>query len=196
MNHFLALRLADAPRDQLAALSSRLQAWDLPANWVHPDDFHLNLLFLGRCDADEARTLPYTIEDLAQSLPRPQLRLAGLGAFGGRTEPRVVYAALEDRDGACARAHLDLCDALGMKPEAHFHPHVTICRPRPPHPHDATHPSIRSARPGRRDWPTLLEAHGLADWGECPTTELVLYRSTDRTPRYAELASWRLLKAA
>ncbi len=196
MNHFLALRLADEPRDRLAAISSRLQEWNLPAAWVHPEDFHLTLLFLGRCDADEARTLPYSIEDLAQSLPRPRLRLAGLGALGGRTEPRVVYAGLEDRDGACALAHRDLCDALGMKPEAHFHPHITICRPRTPPPFDQAQPSLRWSRPARRDWPCLLEAHGLADWGECPTTELVLYRSTDRTPRYAELASWRLLNAA
>jgi RNA 2',3'-cyclic 3'-phosphodiesterase len=190
MNHFLALRLADEPRDRLAALSTRLQEWNLPANWVHPDDLHLTLLFLGRCDADEARTLPYTIEDLAQSLPRPRLRLAGLGALGGRSEPRVVYAGLEDRDGACGVAHHDLCEALGMKPEARFHPHITLCRPRGPQPFELSQMSAR------RDWPCLLAAHGQADWGECPTTELVLYRSTDRTPRYAELASWRLMNAA
>lgn len=190
MNHFLALRLADGPRDRIADLARRLQEWNLPANWVHPEDYHLTLVFLGHCDADEVRTLPYAIEDLACGLPRPRLRLAGLGAFGGRTEPKVVFAALEDPEGACAAIHRDLCEMLSMKPEPRFSPHITLCRPRP------GNPSEQALRPARRDWPQLLEANGLADWGDCATTDLVLYRSTERTPRYAEVASWRLLSAA
>jgi len=190
MNHFIALRLADAPRDRLADLARRLQEWNLPANWVHPEDYHLSLLFLGHCDADEVRTLPYAIEALAAGVPRPRLRLAGLGALGGRTEPKIVFAALEDRDGACAGLHRDLADMLSVDVDPRFAPHVTLCRPRPGNPSDV------ALRPSRRDWPQLLEANGLADWGDCPTTDLVLYRSTERTPRYAEVASWPLLAAA
>jgi RNA 2',3'-cyclic 3'-phosphodiesterase len=192
MNYFIALRLADDPRDRLAALSRRLQEWQLPANWVHPEDYHVTLLFLGNLDADESRTLPYTISDLADSLARPELRLAGLGALGGRTEPRVVYAALEDRSGFCQEAHRDLSEILGMRPERQFMPHVTLCRPRP------ALLGETSSFSSRRTWPGLLEAHGLADWGDCRTTDLVLYQSGrgERQPRYQELASWPLLKAA
>src|SRR4051812_13252402 len=112
MIHFLALRLADEPRDRLTIVSERLQAWQLPASWVHPDDYHLTLAFLGRVDPDEARFLPHVVADVAGSLRRPRLRFSGLGAFGGRTEPRVVFAALEDPEAACAGMHLDLCEAL------------------------------------------------------------------------------------
>ncbi len=189
MNHFLALRLDADSRDRLAAVASRLQEWKLPAHWVHPDDYHLTVLFIGRLQADEARVLPYAIGDLADSLERPRLRLAGLGAFGGKHEPRVVYAGLTDADGTCVRAHRELSEALDMRPLRDYMPHITVCRPRPMFPGQA-------AAVARRDWPQLLEAHGLADWGECATTELVLYQSTDRVPRYHEIASWRLLKAA
>lgn len=190
MNYFLALRLADEPRDRLAELCRRLQEWNLPANWVHPEDFHLSLLFLGKLDEAERRTIPYTISDIADSLHRPRLRMAGLGAFGGSTEPRVVYAAMEDPAGICLQAHRDLCEILGMDTDRKFLPHVTICRPRSPLPSE-----IRDAH--RRTWPQLLEAHGLADWGDCQTTDLVLYQSNhDRSPRYSEIASWPLLKAA
>ena len=189
MNHFLALRLADGPRDRLGDLARRLQEWNLPAYWVHPEDYHLTLVFLGHCDADEVRTLPYAIDELAGGLPRPRLRLAGLGASGGRSEPKVVFAGLEDLAGACAAIHRDLCEMLSLTPESRFSPHVSLCRPRPG-------PSSDPApRPTRRDWPQLLEANGLADWGDCPTTDLVLYRSTERTPRYAEVAKWPLLAA-
>ncbi len=188
MNTFLALRLADPPRDRLAQVADRLRAWNLPANWVRPEDYHLTLLFLGKLDADEAGMLPHAVDLVAGSLRRPSLRFCGLGASGGRTEPRLVYCALSDSEHACAGMNHDLCDALGMKPERAFMPHVTLCRPRPSTPRDI------AEQPLFRDWPHLLEANGQADWGDCETTHLVLYRSqTDRMPRYRELASWPLV---
>jgi RNA 2',3'-cyclic 3'-phosphodiesterase len=190
MNHFLALRLDHASRDRLAEHALRLQEWHLPANWVHVEDYHLTLLFLGRIDADEARTLPYTVERIADGLVRPRLRLAGVGAFGGRTEPRVVFAALADPEAACAQAHRDLAEAVGVEAERRFQPHIALCRPRPPGPGE------RDLITARRDWPQLIAANGEADWGDCVVTDLVLYRSTERTPRYESVASWKLLQAA
>ncbi|HYE05275.1 MAG TPA: RNA 2',3'-cyclic phosphodiesterase [Planctomycetota bacterium] len=189
MNHFLALKLDDASRDRLATHARRLQEWLLPAHWTHVEDYHLTLLFLGQVDADEMRTLPYSIEPVAHGLRAPRLRFAGLGAIGGRTEPRVVYAALSDADEVCAHASRDLAETLGVEGERRFLPHVTLCRPRPPMPGE------REVAGGRRDWPQLLEANGLADWGTCAVTDLVLYRSTERTPRYEAIASWKLLAA-
>lgn len=186
MNHFLALRLADEPRDRLAAVAERLQAWQLPAAWVHPDDYHLTLVFLGALDADEARVLPHLIDGVASSLRRPQLRFSGLGASGGRTEPKVVFAAIEDEEHACAGMHADLCEALDHAPERRFMPHVTLCRPRSPVPRDA----------GNRDWPQLFAANGIADWGICQTTDLVLYQTRPELgTRYQPLASWQLVAA-
>mgnify|MGYP000911174279 CR=1 FL=1 len=184
MNHFLALRLDDAPRDRLATLAERFRSWDLPARWVHPDDYHLTLLFLGGLDADEERSVPYAIDDMARTLVAPTLRLAGLGAFGGRTEPRVVYAACTDAQGDCASAHRGLAECMDLPATAAFQPHVTLCRPT-------------TAAPGHRsrgDWYRFLEANGQAEWGPCPTTHLVLYRSTDRRPRYEAVASWELCR--
>jgi 2'-5' RNA ligase len=189
-NAFLALRLADAPRDRLARVAERLQEWNLPAAWTHPEDYHLTLVFLGRIDDTEAGMIPHAIDLVAGALARPRLRFAGLGATGGRSEPRVVYAALEDAAGGCADMHHDLCDALGMEPEKRFLPHVTLCRPK-----TATPREVRE-QPLFRDWPHLLEAHGQADWGTCETTHLVLYRSEpERLPRYRELAKWELSAA-
>jgi 2'-5' RNA ligase len=186
MNHFLALRLADSPRDRLAALADRLRAWELPARWVHPEDYHLTLVFLGDLDADEAHLVPTLVADVAGSLRRPRLRFAGLGAKGGRREPRVVYVALADDESACAGMQRDLGECLEVEADRAFLPHVTLCRPARGAP--------CKRLPTDRDWPHLLEAHGLADWGDCPTTDLVLYRSEpDGAIRYRELARWPLV---
>ena len=185
--HFLALRPDGATRDRLQAISDRLRAWELPAGWVHPEDYHLTVLFLGPLPDDEAGWLPHAIADLAAGIRRPELRLAGLGATGTRGQgtsavPHRVHAAVTDPAGACRDLHLDLAAALDGEIRHDYAPHLTLCRPLP-HP---PHPQVF------RDWPHLLEANGIADWGPCTVDALALYRSGPGTPRYVELAQWPL----
>lgn len=188
MNHFLALKLADATRDRLAQVAERFQAWDLPAAWVDPDDYHLTVAFLGELDADEAHLLPSAIDLVASGLRQPQLRFSGIGAAGGRSEPRTVFAALTDIDARCAHIHLDLCDALGLSRDQTFAPHVTLCHPR-------RAGAWQTPAPGRT-WSDLFLAIGLADWGTCDTTDLVFYRRREGPgSRYEVLADWPLVAA-
>jgi 2'-5' RNA ligase len=190
MNHFLALRLAPEVRDHLSALAERLQQWGLPAAWVHPEDLHITILFLGACDADEAHLLPTLIDEYAGSQRRPGLRLTGMGAFGGRQEPQVVFAAVADEAAACCHMHRDLAEVLSVEAERDYAPHITLCRPRPI--------TARHGRPAQASWPNLLEAHGFADWGDCAAEALVLYCSrpySPHGPRYHELAAWPLATA-
>lgn len=187
MNHFLALSLDDATRDRLERIADRLKAWELPATWTHSDDYHLTLRFLGQLDDDEVHYLPSAIDLVAGSLRRPHLSLSGLAGFGGRTEPKAIFAAITDAGHACAHMHRDLGDALDLPAEPDFNPHVTLCRPQP---------RGRTALRADRDWPALFAAHGLAEWGDCTTTDLVLYRShPELTPRYVPLARWPLAAA-
>ncbi len=185
MNHFLALRPDGATRDRLAAIAERLRAWELPASWLHPDDYHLTVRFLGALDDDEVQLLPTLVDDVAASIRRPSLRLSGLGATGTRGHrlaavPRAVFAAVADAEHACAGLHRDLGECLDEQPERDFLPHLTLCRPQP------------QAATGQlfRDWPHLLEAHGVADWGPCTIESLTLFRSGEFTPRYETLATW------
>jgi 2'-5' RNA ligase len=196
MNHFFALRPDLDTCERLAGIAERLRRWGLPATWVMPDDLHLTVLFLGPVDAEEAQWLPASAAPVAEAVRRPRLRLTGLGAWGsrnggGQTVPRTVFAAVADAEESCKGLHADLSDVLDMPLEADFRPHVTLCHPQPRSVGDSDFPKVGS-------WPELLEAHGLAEWGEAVFESLVLYRSeADRTGRrrYAELASWRLIPA-
>jgi 2'-5' RNA ligase len=184
VNHFLALRPDDDTCERLADAADRLRAWGLDAAWVHPDDYHLTLLFLGRTEDDDAGLLPGRLDEVAGSQRVPQLALAGLSATGGQLAPRAVWAAVRDEDGACAGLHQDLAEVLGVRRERHFTPHLTLCRPSQEEP----------AGPLFRDWPHALEAFGRAEWGPCTMTELVLWRSSGPgVIRYEALASWPLL---
>jgi RNA 2',3'-cyclic 3'-phosphodiesterase len=183
MRLFFALRLAEEVHQRLAAVAERLQAWDLPARWVHPDDYHLTVLFLGDVPEHEAGYLEYAVHDVAASLLLPELQLPGLGAFAGKQAPRIVYAAVADRVDWCGELHRNLADVLSHDLEPHFKPHITLCRPD----------QQRLVNPGR--WWQLFEAHGQADWGSCPVTDLVLYRSLAGSRggrRYEAMREWPL----
>jgi 2'-5' RNA ligase len=184
MNHFLALRLDDDTTARLSAVIDRLRAWELPARWTHPADLHVTLCFLGPLDADAAAQIPAAISLVAGHLRAPRLRLAGLGAAGGRQAPRAVFAACADPEGDAEGLHRDLAEALDQALERDFRPHVTLCRPSPPPP----------GLPLFRDWPHLIEAHGIADWGPCGATHLALWRRRDPpgAVRYEIVDRWTL----
>lgn len=180
---FLALRPADHARDRLADIAARLQQWGLSARWCHRADYHLTLSYLGDLDEHERAALPWVIADAVACMHELSFALPGLGAFAGKQEPRVVYAAVDDATSICAEWHEMLADMLGQPAEKHFHPHVTLCRPKP------------GRSPGGRCWPQLLDAFGQAIWGECTFSDLVLYSSEYRgeeKPRYRVLESWTL----
>ena len=183
-NHFLGLRLTAESSDRLRAVAERLQAWELPARWVHPDDYHLTLVFLGEMGEDEARWLPDAIAEVAASQRAPALTFAGLGASGTSGDgPKYVFAAVDDPEHGCDGMRRDLCEVLEMRPEPAFRPHVTLCRPQPQ----------TVQLPLFRDWPHLLEAHGQAQWGVCAVSDIVLWRSSGSgATRYEELARWGL----
>jgi 2'-5' RNA ligase len=181
MNHFLALVPDAATRDRLAAIAERLRAWELPARWVHPDDYHLTLAFLGRLDATEAALIPAAVDDLFAAARPPRLALPGLGALGGAIVPRVVYAAVADPHGEAGDLEADLTLALGLDGRRPFRPHITLCRP--------------TAAPAdtARNWPELLAGHGQADWGTCNCTTISLLHTVAAPPgrpRYRTLATW------
>ena len=185
MKYFLALRLADSTKARLAAVATRMQAWELPARWVHSDDFHITVAHLGTLDETEVRAVSWAVEDVASSLLPAEFHLPGIGAFGGKHEPRVVYAAVED-GGYCTDLHTDLQDALGERPEANFKPHITLCRP-----HSGRHLSMG------RSWKDLFLAMGQMDMGTCGVLGLTLHATDPQGfQRYRPIDTWPLSRKA
>ncbi len=193
-NHFLALRPTVDTAERLIAICDRLRAWDLPAQWTQPADFHITIAFLGPLDADEAHLIPSAIDEVVTSFRQPALELVGTGARAGRHEPRAVFAALQDKNHLCRDMHDDIMHALGLTPDSAFTPHITLCRPlpNPTRHHQNGHKSNRT-------WQALFSAFGQATWGNCVCEELALYkrkeiRSETKANRYDLLTAWRLIK--
>ena len=165
MKHFIALCPDAQTRDRLAAMSLRFQAWGLPANWVHTEDFHLTLAFVGECTDVEIDGIRYALDGGASGLSRLSVPMQGLFITGGTTLPKVVAVAVQDSSEHLQGLVSDMFDILGMPPEKRFSPHITLGRPKP------------GPMPAERSWPQFFEAFGLGDWGQCHFDSIAFFQS-------------------
>jgi 2'-5' RNA ligase len=100
------------------------------ARWIDPENYHITLRFIGDVDAHVAHDVASMLDGINRA---PfDLRLDGLGSFGGR-KPRAVFAEV-----ASSRALMDLqaeherlMQRVGLGAEGRkYTPHVTLARLR------------------------------------------------------------------
>ncbi len=131
---FLAIGLTEDVRHGLAA---HLAAWsdELPGRPVPPDNWHLTLRFLGKCDRLEYEKLLAALGDAVLGSPFT-LGFEGLGAFPRSSRAAVLWLGTgrgTDELIALAATVEDAAVRSGFMPEERpFHPHLTLSRIRPP----------------------------------------------------------------
>lgn len=127
---FFALPIPAGVQAQLAAgLSALQQKWP-QVHWVHPEDYHITLRFLGGLQGPELAKLLATVKGLSF---RPfTLDLKGLSSFPPQRDRGVLWMALQDIAPALIDLQLRLeqeVQALGFVAETKpYTPHLTIGR--------------------------------------------------------------------
>jgi len=130
---FAALPIPEETADRLASLE-----YEVPgAYWRTPEQYHLTLRFFGEIDEALARDLD---AELGLIIQAPfEMRLAGVGSFGGR-EPTALWAGVEAPPdlarlaAQCEKAARRTC----LPPETRkYRPHVTLAYCRGTSDHDA-----------------------------------------------------------
>lgn len=98
------------------------------ARWVRPEQRHLTLRFIG--ELEDAARLRAEVDARARGWERSDVRLDGLGTFGGR-RPTVLFAKItpEAPARAIAASLEEACVASGIAPaDRPYSPHVTLAR--------------------------------------------------------------------
>jgi 2'-5' RNA ligase len=132
---FIAVTIPPAVRQALANIRRPLEESGAPSSlrWVRPDGIHLTLKFLGATDAGRVGAITSALEDAAADTAAHELRIEGLGVFGGR-RPRVLWAGLGgdiDVINQCAaRVHRELSVRDFASEHRPFTPHLTLARMR------------------------------------------------------------------
>jgi 2'-5' RNA ligase len=175
---FVALTIPQPQRDQLGAYVAEGGRLAPGHRWVQPEALHLTLRFLGHV---EPVVLARVSAGLALVRAAPfRLGLGGVGTFGPRPAPRVVWLGITEGLAACAAlaaAVERMCREAGLEAESRgFRAHVTLAR----------------ARDEGARLPDLPEPPRLEPW---TVSELVLFESRlggQAGPRYLPLDTYRL----
>jgi RNA 2',3'-cyclic 3'-phosphodiesterase len=168
-HYFFALSLPEETKRYIRRSTEPMIDEGSFKKWVHPEDYHLTLAFLG--SADELNTVMDKVGKLhCFSFP---LTLDRFGTFGHRDSPRILWMGVKPSDmlqrvrdlvyGACENAGFQ----LDKRP---FSPHITVGR-KWDQEFFFTHKWLNRVQP--------TDSHTFT------ATEMVLYRThPDRMPKY------------
>lgn len=122
---FVAVRPPRAVREQLLALMGGVSG----IRWQTDDQLHITLRFIGEVDRNVASDIATALGSIR--FPPFELRLDGIGKFGRRGQPGVLWAGVAPHD-ALKLLHKKVdqaCIRAGVEPEGRaYHPHITLAR--------------------------------------------------------------------
>ena len=132
MRAFFAIELPGTVKAPLVSIRDRLRRSGAKASWVHPDNMHLTLRFLGDVTQESADQITEILRASLQACAPITLAVRGVGAFPNLKRPSVVWAGLEVLSGDLVTMQSlieDVSRTIGLpKEEKAFHPHVTLGR--------------------------------------------------------------------
>ncbi|MBN2211536.1 MAG: RNA 2',3'-cyclic phosphodiesterase [Sedimentisphaerales bacterium] len=136
MRVFIALELDDGIKMKLGALQRQLRSQhhlnDPSIKWVHPDNIHLTLKFLGEVEDRLINDVCLAVTQTASQFEPFDFHIAGVGSFPPGGSARVLWTGVteggEDLQ-ALAEAIDHACHKLGFPLEARkFSSHITLAR--------------------------------------------------------------------
>lgn len=100
--------------------------------WVHAEDYHITVQFLGDTAPDRLGELEGALKQAAAGTAPFTLEAAGFGTFGRPAGPSVLWAGVRGEVAALESLHSRVTAAnreLGFVPEERrFSPHITLAR--------------------------------------------------------------------
>lgn len=99
--------------------------------WVNPDNMHITLKFFGETEEERIPAIKNQLQKLVSGHYAFDLHLKGIGVFGSKYKPRVVWIGMDPNPDLVNLGQniLDEMESLGfMKDRQNFVPHLTLGR--------------------------------------------------------------------
>lgn len=129
---FIAIELPEAVASLLGKVQQDLKALHLKAGWVHPQNIHLTLKFLGNINTDDIDKIDMAMKAAAGEFEPFTLTVGGIGFFPGIKRPRVIWVGVGGQTQdlfALQRSLEDRLAAAGFpKEKRSFKGHLTLGR--------------------------------------------------------------------
>ncbi|WP_064092695.1 RNA 2',3'-cyclic phosphodiesterase [Rossellomorea aquimaris] len=172
-HYFFALSLPEDTKERIQELTQRAWTQDSFKKWVHPDDYHITLAFLGDSSSHQLNDAIEHIEAKVRSLSSFSLELKQFGTYGKVDSPRILWMGIHYSQPLHLLRELvyDGCKDVGFQLDSRpFSPHITLGR---------------KWNMGIPFSPATLEGTILHTTERFSINEVVLYRThIDRSPKY------------
>jgi len=99
--------------------------------WVHHEDYHITLAFLGHAPDEQLKKADMYIKDVLHHAEEFELTLNELGGFGRQDSPRIFWANTKESQALNNIRNLvfDSCTKAGFQLDPRpFKPHITLAR--------------------------------------------------------------------
>ena len=183
---FLAFELPVDIKRIIVKVSEDVRQLPLNVRRVNVDNIHITTVFMGDVQEEQIGPIQDVVKDVCQGYRPFSIAIKGIGLFGSRRNPRVLWIGLDGAIDRMACFRDDLQKGLrpfGIKEETRrFKPHLTLGRFR------------KGAKTGTHLDDLLSKYHDLTS-PECIIEELVLFKS-DLKPGgavYSKLNGWPLI---
>src|SRR5262245_48000710 len=147
MRLFTAVTLGSTVEAQATAGLERLRALAPKARWVHPDGFHLTLVFLGEVSDAQFPAIGDALMPVSHHHTPFTLAIQGGGSFGAPGHPSVLWAGVRGDTSALQALQAEVAAALeplGFPREKRMYtPHLTLARAKDPKGDKALHECSR-----------------------------------------------------
>ncbi|MEH7124140.1 RNA 2',3'-cyclic phosphodiesterase [Bacillus sp. JJ1532] len=151
--------------------------------WVHHEDLHITLAFLGSAEKEMLQASQVLIEKGLEDQKALTLQINKLGVFGREDSPRIFWADTykEERLNTIRDIVFSACAGAGFELETRpFKPHITLARKWTGD--SPFHTSLLNEHNPYNDSPLSFTAN-----------EVVLYQThLDKSPKYERIASFPL----
>jgi RNA 2',3'-cyclic 3'-phosphodiesterase len=128
---FFAVKIPDETKQIMKILCGKLKETLPFKSWVHHEDLHITLAFLGFAPADKIEKSAQNVLKAAAESNSFDLSIYKLGTFGKQDSPRIFFAdTIESDELQLLRQHVfKACEQAGFELETRpFRPHITLAR--------------------------------------------------------------------
>ncbi len=129
---FIAIELPKVISTHLRNLQDNLKSGDFKVKWVHPEQIHLTLKFLGNIYETDVDRLKEALTGNVKKYAPISLFAKGMGVFPNISRPRVIWVGIGGQLSALTALQKtvdNVLAAIGFHPEKRsFKAHLTIGR--------------------------------------------------------------------
>lgn len=128
---FFAVKIPEETKLAMKILCEKLKATLPFSRWVHHEDLHITLAFLGNAASEKLINAEKNVREAIQDSHELKLQINKLGTFGREESPRIFWAdTCESNELQILRKKVFLaCEKAGFELETRpFRPHITLAR--------------------------------------------------------------------